>query len=154
MASASFTADTREIKRLAAALKGVEFEASDRRRLTKALGVELEDQTKGRFDVKESPEGDPWKAISDAHQEYLDSRFPGHDAPLVVSGGLRDSVESQTSEWAVLTGATKVYAAVHQFGWSEKNIPERPYLGIGPEDEEALTGIVEDFLDRRMRRAS
>jgi len=154
VASASFSADTREIKRLAAALKGVTLEAADRRHLTRALGVELEDQTKERFDRKETPDGDPWKAISEAHQEYLARRFPGAEPPLVVSGGLRDSVESQPSEWVVLTGATKVYAAVHHFGWAEKNIPARPYLGVGPEDEEALAGIVEDFLDRRMRRAS
>lgn len=154
MSSASFVVDTREIKRLAAALKGISLEAPDRRRLTRALGVELEDQTKDRFDSKESPDGDPWKAIGEAHQAYLEHRFPGAEPPLVISGGLRDSVESQSSEWAALTGATKVYAAVHQLGWKEKNIPARPYLGIGPEDEEALAAIVEDFLDTRMQRAS
>lgn len=154
MASAAFTADTRVVKRLAAALKGTALEAADRRRLTRALGVELEDQTKERFDSKVSPEGDPWKAISDAHQEFLARRFPGAEPPLVVSGGLRDAVESQSGEWAVLTGATKIYAAVHQLGWDEKNIPARPYLGIGDRDEEGLAGIVEDFLEARLRRAS
>lgn len=154
MASASFSADIREIKRLAAAFKGVTLEAADRRRLTRELGVELEDQTKDRFDTKVSPEGDTWEAISDVHQEYLARRFPGAESPLVISGELRDSVESQPSEWAVLVGATKIYAHVHQTGWAEKNIPPRPYLGIGPDDEEALALIVEDFLGRRMRRAS
>lgn len=175
MASASVVVDTHEIKKLAAVMNSASLDSSGRRRLMASLGAELEDQTKERFETKQSPEGESWKAISDAtkaHYDYLMSkgRLSGdpNQGPLVVGGELRDTVESQASEWAVLTGATKIYAAVHQFGatkgkfgatrrgapipWGD--IPARPYLGVGPTDEARLVDIAEDFLESVMRRAS
>jgi len=154
MAGAVVSVDAREIKRLAAVLNSSTLDAGSRRKLMASLGVELEDQTKERFETKRSPEGTPWAEISEKHRLYLEARFPGSQPPLVVGGELRDTVESQASEWTVLTGATKIYAAVHQFGWDEKNIPARPYLGIGTTDEEALVAVAEDFLESVVRRAS
>jgi phage virion morphogenesis protein len=154
MAAAVVSVDSREIKRLAAVLNRSSLDAGNRRRLMAALGAELEDQTKERFETKRSPEGTPWEEISEKHRRYLEDRFPGSQPPLVVGGELRDTVESQVSDWAVLMGATKVYAAVHQFSWDEKNIPARPYLGVGASDEESLVAVAEDFLVSAIRRAS
>ena len=60
-----------------------------------------------------------------------------------------DSITHETDSWSVLVGATKVYAAVHQYGWKERNIIARPYLGLSNDDKVDIIGIINGFLDRR-----
>ena len=60
-----------------------------------------------------------------------------------------DTVTSEVSSWSVLVGATKVYAAVHQYGWRERNIPARPYLGLSNDDKVDIIGIINTFLEGR-----
>ncbi len=156
MSAAAITVDTRQISALADVLNRAALEPGDRRQLLINLAEEVRDISEERFETKRGPDGSPWKAISDRHAEYLAARFPGAQPPLVVSGELRDTMERQVSTEEALVGATKVYAAVHQFGWPEKNIPAREYLGIGSEGEPRLAEIAADFLESRLseRRAA
>lgn len=154
MSAAVVTADTREIRKLAAVLNGLALGPGDRRQLLTDLGAELEDQTKERFDTKRAPDGSGWKELSDRYREYLARRFPGAQPQLVVSGELRDTVETQASDFSVLVGATKVYAAVHQWGWPEKHIPARPYIGIDERNEDGLVDIANRFIERRVAKVA
>lgn len=154
MGSAAISVDVREITRLAEILNGAKLRPRDRRQLLINLSVELESSTQERFRTKRDPEGNPWKAVSDEHHAFLAARFPGAEPPLVMRGELADSIESRVTVWEALVGATKVYASVHQDGWDEKNIAARPYLGISPDDEDALAAIAEEFLDDLLHRRS
>ena len=146
--------DTREIEQLVRRMnQGATLKPADRNQLLKSLGAEIEDQTRERFDTKKTPEGTSWKDIADATREYYSKAFPGAQPSLVVTGGLRDSIETQSQgQWAVIVGATKEYAAVHQWGWEARNIDARPYLGIGPQDEQALAGIAIEFIQGLLAR--
>lgn len=146
--------DVREVARLAKILNDAALDSTQRRDLMASLGAEIEDQTKERFDTKLDPEGKAWATISEKHRAFLERKYPGAQPPLVMEGFLRSTVENQPSEWDVLIGATRVYAAVHQFGWPEKNIPARPYLGVNPENGEELAAIAVDFLESVLRKAS
>lgn len=50
-------------------------------------------------------------------------------------------------------GTNVEYAAIHQFGGDEVgiNIPARPYLGLSPDNEADLLGVVEDFIEQALR---
>lgn len=60
-----------------------------------------------------------------------------------------DSLTQEAGSWSVVVGATKAYAAVHQYGWKEKNIIARPYLGLSAENKVEIIEIINAFLERR-----
>lgn len=154
MSSAVFSVDAREVKKLTGILNNAQLNDSERKQLLRDLGAEMEDQTVERFSTKKDPDGNPWEDLAETTRKYYAKRFPQAQPTLVVSGELRDTVEgsSKVNSWKVVVGATKVYSAVHQFGWDEKNIPARPYLGIGPNDAEALADIATRFIARSLLR--
>lgn len=87
-----------------------------------------------------------------------------------MRGGLMGSITFRAGRDHVEVGTNKIHAAVHQFGAEIKprvarylvfrlsigivhalkvTIPARPYLGIGPRDEEVILEALVDALDRR-----
>ena len=60
-----------------------------------------------------------------------------------------DSLTQEAGSWSVVVGATKVCAAVHQYGWKEKNIVARPYIGLSAENKFEIIEIINAFLERR-----
>ena len=149
MASAEFSFDLRELDGLAKLLEQAKLSSQDRRQLLANIGAEVEAQTQERFDTKLSPEGKRWQDIAEKTKRYYAKYFPGQRRSILVGeGGLRDSIESQVDDWSVLVGATKVYAATHQYGRGK--IPARPYLGISTSDAEDIMVIANQFLAERI----
>lgn len=152
MAGTTVEIDTKEVFSLSNMLSGMELSSEDRSELLSELGVEAESQTQERFDTKVAPDGIKWNGIAEATRAYYAKQHPGARPPLVVSGSLRDTIESQKKgSWEVLVGATKEYAAVHQYGFKKRNIPARPFLGVSLDDEADLAAITRDFIIRRTR---
>lgn len=151
MGAASVSIDAGEVFSLAKILKDVRLSSTDRKDLLTALGTETEAQTQERFVTKTNPDGNRWQDISNATKKAYEKLGINisYERVLQRSGGLLDSIESQASSWDVLVGATKIYAATHQFGWED--IPPRPYLGISSEDVTSLEDIVIEFLQRKMK---
>ena len=168
MAAAEVSIDTREIRGLAEILSKAKLSAGDRQELLRQIGVEMESQTQERFDTQEDPEGNPWKLLAQKTAEYYTEKFPGATL-LVREGGLRDSVESQVQDsWSVLVGATKEYAAIHQFGGDitpksakalfvpgygllqKVTIPARPYLGVSSQNAAEIASIAQKFIVEKL----
>ena len=68
-------------------------------------------------------------------------------------GDLLDSIQFITRGAEVEVGTNLIYGAIHQFGGAEvgMKIPARPYLGLSPDNEANLLGVVEDFIERALR---
>ena len=123
---------------------------TDFRPLLEALGAEVESQTRRRIsEEKAAPDGTPWQPWSDA---YGETRHGGHSL-LEGEGELLDSLQFLVGSDRVEIGSNLVYAAIHQHGGDEVGIPipARPYLGIGPENEEDLMAILDEWADRQLR---
>jgi phage virion morphogenesis protein len=170
MSGAAISLGLKEIEGLARILNGVKLDSQDRVQLLQDLGAELESQTQERFDTKKDPEGKPWAALAQRTLDYYREHFPHAQPPLVIDGGLRDSIESQIPDsWSVLAGATKIYAAIHQWGGEivpksaaalyvpgygrlkKVNIPARPYLGVSVQDAADIAAIAQGFVARRFK---
>jgi phage virion morphogenesis protein len=170
MAGAAIELGLKEVEGLARILNGVKLESRDRVQLLTDIGVEMESRTQERFDTKKDPEGKPWAAPAQRTRDYYRERFPHARPPLVIDGGLRDSIESQVPDsWSVLVGATKIYAAIHQWGGEivpknapalyvpgygklkKVNIPARPYLGISGQDAADIAAIAQGFVAGRFK---
>jgi phage virion morphogenesis protein len=64
------------------------------------------------------------------------------------AGGLLGSIHSNASRDEVKIGTPKIYGAVHQFGWAERNIPARPFLVIQDEDWDTIIRKTETWMTK------
>ena len=121
------------------------------------IGEMLIASTKQRFETKRAPDGAPWAPLSP-----VTVARKGHNNILVgETGNLAGMIAYQVSGHRLEWGSPMVYAATHQFGakqgeygktrrgapipWGD--IPARPFLGLSPEDEADIAGIIRDHLD-------
>lgn len=152
MADAVVTIQDDELKALCSRLNGMALKPAERKALLASIGEEIITQTKDRFAEKKTPDGDDWADIAESTKNYyqkkLGSKNPGNGI-LWRQGNLMDSLTQEAGSWSVVVGATKAYAAVHQYGWKEKNIIARPYLGLSAENKVEIIEIINAFLERR-----
>lgn len=117
-----------------------------------AIGAEVLSQTQERITQdQESPDGSPWPEWSD---DYKKSRAGSGGAFLDASGELIDSLDYSASNDEVIVGSNLVYAATHQFGDDERNIPARAYLGINMQNELAILRIAQDAVQKQIDKVS
>jgi len=125
----------------------------------RGIGEYLRNSTADRFKTQESPDGAPWKPLSET---YKASKASNADKILTLGGYLRKIV-FQVAGDTVLVGSPMEYAAIHQFGGTirPKNakalsvggryvasvtIPARPYLGVSDENAKGIEALVSDYL--------
>lgn len=139
----AFRIDLRELDTLKALL--AKMSSMDIEELEKSLGVTLESNTQERFETKKDPDGIPWKKWSDKYAKKA-SRDSRRNLLTGPKSHLKKSIAFESRSDGLYVGSTMVYARVHQDGWQKKNIPARPYLGVGRTDEYDLEKTVEAFL--------
>ena len=119
MADAVVTIQDDELKALCSRLNGMALKPAERKALLASIGEEIITQTKDRFAEKKTPDGDDWADIAESTKNYYQKKFgsknPGNGI-LWRQGNLMDSLTQEAGSWSVVVGATKVYAAVHQYG--------------------------------------
>lgn len=120
----------------------------DQAQLLHEMGVEMEGQTKERFEEKKSPSGSPWRHWSPRYAERQRRSNPGASILRGGGPGLYESISSRVTRQGLVVGSRMVYAGVHQEGWAAKNIPARQYLGISRENQEDLVTIMSEFISR------
>lgn len=152
MAGAVVTIQDDELRALCLRLNKMTLTPNERKSLLGSVGEEMITQTKDRFAEKKTPDGDDWADIAQSTKNYYKRKFgtsdPGNGI-LWRQGGLMDSMTQEVGSWSVLVGATKIYAAVHQYGHAGKNIPSRTYVGLSADDKKEIVGIIFRFLERR-----
>jgi len=116
--------------------------------LMQEISVFLERRARERFDREEAPDGTPWAALEDSTLARKQrKRVPVNKILHGQSLHLRDTIFPFWSavEAGISTGpGTERYAATHQFGDPARNIPARPFLGIGNQDRGDLLDLIED----------
>lgn len=117
----------------------------------KNVGEHLVNSVQDNFDTERAPDGTPWKTLSAVTLERREAEGHAGSPILRISGALAGSINYRPSDEDVRVGTSLVYAAIHHFGGDSKGfmkatIPARPYLGMKPEDEDAILEIAEDWL--------
>lgn len=152
MAGAVVTIQDGELRSLCSRLNKMALTPGERKSLLGSVGEEMITQTKDRLAEKKTPDGDDWADIAQSTKDYYKRKFgtsdPGNGV-LWRQGGLMDSLTQEVGSWSVLVGATKIYAAVHQYGYMWRSIPARPYLGLSADNKADIIGIINGFLERR-----
>jgi phage virion morphogenesis protein len=154
------------------ALAGLARAYDDLTPLYQDIGQEMVESSLDNFKTGTGPDGTAWAPRSQTTLEAYARRNP----PFVPSGGpligesksLSTTISFEAAPDGVIWGSNMIYAAVQQMGakqgafgariGKDKNgrdhfmtipwgdIPPRPFLGIGPDDETAILELVEDYL--------
>jgi len=131
----------------------------------RAIGTGLVENTHTRFERAQDPQGRPWASLNTAYA--AGKRGPGILRESGMRGGLMGSITSKATPQTVAVGTNKIYGLIHQVGGTitakgshlafsfgdrmvfakSVTIKARPYLGIGPEDEETILDVLEAALD-------
>lgn len=114
----------------------------------KEIGEDLVDSSKARFAAQEDPQGQAWAPLSPAYAKRKARKKGATDLILVLNGYLGTTLHYQATDTDLLIGTDATYGAVHQFGWPEKNIPARPYLGLSDDDRDNILEILDEYLAR------
>lgn len=115
------------------------LDAWDRRETLFALGKLAASGAKERIATeKAGPDGAAWLPWSDRYDETRERRH----SLLVEENALLESLQVYASPEGVAVGTNLVYAATHQFGREEANIPARPFLGLSEEDRRDIRDLV------------
>jgi phage gpG-like protein len=115
--------------------------------------------TKVQFESQGRRGGGSWRGLTEAwalRKEVLgrDPRILYSQHKLIKSWTERSSrnMRSRVTKDRIDLQSSLVYAGVHQFGYSERNIPERPYIKFVRGDHERWTKICMRHLQGAMIR--
>lgn len=143
MAGTALTVDLRGFNVAQRALDNLA--SFQKHQLLDELGQEVEGQTKRRImSEKTAPDGSPWQPNQAGTPILVQSEALHGDISHLVTGD-----ETQI-------GSNLVYAGVHNDGGRAGRgagftMPQRQFLGVSAENEEDLTALIEDFLERQVR---
>lgn len=136
-----------------AALKVLADRVQNAKPFLQALGEDITERTKHRFDTSTGPDGVKWKPNAPSTLGMLQARLgAGHRTksgdlnkkglarmagkkPLIEHGELRRQIIPEATADSLLVSATPLYAAIQQFGGQagrghKVNIPARPFLPV------------------------
>lgn len=162
---------------LSPALAEAQRALTDLTPLMQDIGDLMVYRTEENFTAGTAPDGTAWAPRSQTTLDAYARRKP----PVVPKGGplrladtLKQSISYEVGADHVDWGSNMIYAAVMQFGKAQgafgarigkdKNgrdhfmtipwgdIPARPFLGIGPDDESAIVETIEDYLSGAFER--
>lgn len=129
--------------------------------LMRAIGGHLRDAARARFRTNVAPDGAAWKPSLRV--------MLGGGRTLRQSGILRDSFHDSATATEARVESEDNRAAIHHFGGIIRakgagalrfglpgggfatvrsvTMPARPALGVSAEDREAISGLIQDFID-------
>lgn len=137
---------------------------TDPTRLFQDIGEFLLASTGQNFADGSAPDGTAWAPRAQATLDAYASRKP----PFRPSGGpligesrsLSTTIAYQIDGDAITWGSNMIYAAVQHFGAAQGefgemangspipwgDIPPRPFLGLGPDDEAGILDIIAEYM--------
>lgn len=120
-----------------------------------AIGSDITERTRRRFETSSGPDGAPWKPNSAATLGMLSARLGGQKSkikkdgslnasgrralankkPLIDTGFLRGNIFPEVTGNTLIIGSPARYAAIQQFGGQagkgrKATIPARPFLPV------------------------
>lgn len=122
--------------------------AEDLYKIEKSIGLEMAEVARDHLEEHRTPEGKQMKPWSSRYAKTVRDRGEKRDILLGPERRLHRSMSFSVDSDGIYYGSNMVYAAVHQWGWEERNIPRRPYLGMGSEEKKGIEDVINDFIGR------
>ena len=118
------------------------------KKLLKIIGSDMVLETTKNFRNEKTPNGEKWERLKPATiKSRRKGRVSGTPKILQDTRNLYLSLNKYKIEGKKVTVGTNVnYAAVHQYGSEELNIPSREYLGISDRKRDKYSEIIAEFV--------
>ena len=111
------------------------------------IGRRMLKMQRQHFTDKRDAEGTRWPALSKATiKARRKGPRKGEPQPLRDTGRLFNSLTSQATNIGAIVGTNVKYAATHQFGVEDRNIPARPFLFLTTGEIDILAKYLTDPL--------
>ena len=108
--------------------------------LTGKISKDMEKEVDMRFRNEVDPEGKPWKglkirSITSKYNSGLKKKkgrkaVKGRSKILQNTGRLKRSIQARNTRTEAIVGTNTKYAAIHNFGYPKRNIPQRRFMGL------------------------
>lgn len=133
MADIDFQVDTSAINQVLDALEN----SRNTRGLMENIGAALRADSQLNFRRESSFEGQPWAPLKSRTGKILsDTRR------------LRNSITyGLIGDDSVAIGTNVIYARAHNYGIPERNLPARPFLGIGDRQVKKINALVDAWAE-------
>lgn len=116
------------------------------------IGEHLIGSHEDRIKNQVAPDGQHWAPLS---PDYLASKKKrssrGANLILVLNGYLASTFRYSASEDELVFGTDRQQAAALHFGAPSRKLPARPFMGLSSGDEDAITTIVSEYLERSFK---
>lgn len=105
-------------------------------------------RTQDRIEREEAPDGTPWAPLDPAYAARKKAK--GYLGGILVREGYLSGLlrPDWGDDFAEVATAPLPYAAAHQFGYPEGGLPQREYLGVGPDDLDWIVEEARAYLDQ------
>jgi phage virion morphogenesis protein len=115
-----------------------DMSSPDKQAVLEHIAGELTDISEMAFQNEADPStGEKWTPLK--HPRGKKSATPGTTRPILWDSGLLGgSIRRELLDDSVMVGSNMKYAAAHQYGYSKRHIPPRPYLGKPSDFERRL----------------
>lgn len=113
--------------------------------LLQEIGEHLLQTSRDRFDTFTGPDGKPWKPL---RPETIARKSKNKDKILTLNGYLRRLLRPEivNAGFGVRVASDRVYARAHQLGYSKRNLPARPFIGMSRDDKRAIVAMTASYL--------
>lgn len=145
----TITIELKGLEQIASALNNFPtFRRKVRQRLPSAVLTVQRRQIKKRLrQTKRGPDGEAWPPMAPATQDSRRRKGTLSLGLLVDTKQLASTMKIITSAGKGMLGSPMPYANAQHFG--SRNIPSRPFFGVGSEDIPVLTQKITDWIEER-----
>lgn len=108
--------------------------------LTGKISRDMKKEVDMRFRNEVDTDGRPWKGLkgnsiisrynSGLKKKRGKRAVKGRSRILSNTGRLRNSIKARNTRTEAIVGTNTKYAAVHNFGYPKRNIPQRRFMGL------------------------
>jgi phage virion morphogenesis protein len=147
MAGVSITIDIDDREVQAQLARLLQFGGARMREFFLDAGPELVRTTRERGERQVSPDGVPWVPLSEDYAAWKAKKRPGMPILKFDFHMLGDMLSYQARESELLWGTNALWGATHQLGDESRGIPERPWLGLSPDDSSTLIDMLNEHAE-------
>lgn len=120
------------------------------------IGEYMLGATRDRAAQQIGPDGAPWAALSPRYAAHKSKVRPGVPILRFDNHMIGDQLSHQLDEnnTALLVGTNAIQGAAQHFGYPERKLPARPWLGVSDADADEILQLTQDHLDAALTGAA
>ena len=134
-------------------LNALKQEFTDLTPFLKLISVKLLGAIVDNFKTEGKSSGEKWKDWSDTYKKWKIKSWKG-GTPLILTSStdLKNSIIDEIEGNKLTIGTAMEYAAIHNFGHKERNMPQREFIRFGRKTFEEILEDINEEAEERLQK--